>query len=232
MSLGDDLNAEVRKILKERWKTRKGRDVPDPEDLGLGNDAVLLDGTVLYADLNGSTKLVETEKPEFAAEVYKCFLTCAARIIRSEGGEITAYDGDRIMAVYLGDSKNSDAASTALKINYSVTKIINPAIRDQYPQASFAVTHVVGIDTSNLFVARIGVRGDNDLVWVGRAANYAAKLSDANGAPSQITADVYKRLNQASKYSSDGRNMWVQGTSPELGFKTIYTSTWRRSRGR
>jgi len=37
---------------------------------------------------------------------------------------------------------------------------------------------VVGIDTSALFVARIGVRNDNDLVWVGRAANYAAKLTE------------------------------------------------------
>ena len=191
MSLGDDLNSEVKKILRETWTTRQGRVVPDPEDLGLGNDAVLLDGTVLYADLNGSTNLVETMKPEFAAEVYKCFLTCAARIIRAEGGEITAYDGDRIMAVYLGDSKNSDAARTALKIKYSVTKIINPAIRDQYPRTSYTVGHVVGIDTSKLFVARIGVRGDNDLVGVGRAANYAAKLSDGAGAPSQITADVY-----------------------------------------
>ena len=226
MSLGDDLDSEVKKILRETWTTRQGRVVPDPEDLGLGNDAVLLDGTVLYADLNGSTNLVETMKPEFAAEVYKCFLTCAARIIRAEGGEITAYDGDRIMAVYLGDSKNSDAARTALKIKYSVTKIINPAIRDQYPCTSYTVGHVVGIDTSKLFVARIGVRGDNDLVWVGRAANYAAKLSDGAGAPSQITADVYNRLNESLKYGKDGRNMWVQATAPELGHKAIYTSTW------
>lgn len=226
MALGDDLNAEVRKILKERWSTRNGRVVPDPEDLGLGNDAVLLDGTVLYADLNGSTNLVETMKPEFAAEVYKCFLTCAARIIRAEGGEITGYDGDRIMAVYLGESKNSDAARTALKINYSVKEIINPAIKDQYPGASFAAAHVVGVDTSNLFVARVGVRGDNDLVWIGRAANYAAKLSDGSGAPSQITADVYNRLSDASKYGKGGRDMWVPGTASTLGNKTIYTSTW------
>ena len=229
MSLGSDLNSEVGKILAEQWTTRDGLVVPEPEGLRLGNDAVLLDGTVLYADLNGSTDLVDTMKPKFAAEVYKCFLTCAARIIRTEGGEITAYDGDRIMAVYIGDSKNSDAARTALKINYAVTKIINPAIRDQYPNDSYTVRHVVGVDTSNLFVARIGVRGDNDLVWVGRAANYAAKLSDRSGAPSQITADVYNRLNKSSKYGRDGQSMWVRTTAPELGYKAIYTSTWRSS---
>ena len=226
MSLSDNLKSEVKKILGEVWTTRQGRVVPDPEDLGLGNDAVTLNGTVLYADLNQSTDLVDTMKPEFAAEVYKCFLVCAARIIRAQGGEITGYDGDRIMAVYIGRSKNSAAARTALKINYAVTKVINPAIRDQYPRTSYAVKHVVGIDTSNLFVARVGVRGDNDLVWVGRAANYAAKLSDRSGAPSQITEDVYDRLNKPAKFGDKDRNMWVRTTAPELGNKTIYTSTW------
>ena len=226
MSLGDDLNSEVRKILRERWTTRQGRVVPDPEDLGLGNDAVLLGGTVLYADLNDSTDLVNRYSPGFAAEVYKCFLTCAARIIRAEGGEITAYDGDRIMAVFLGDLKNTTAARTALKINLAVKNIISPAIRDQYPRTTYTVRHVVGIDTSDLFVARVGVRGDNDLVWVGRSANYAAKLSDRSGAPTQITAEVFSMLKDSSKYGSDGRNMWVRTTAPELGNRTIYTSTW------
>ena len=226
MSLGSDLNSEVGKILAEQWTTRDGLVVPEPEGLRLGNDAVLLDGTVLYADLNGSTDLVDTMKPEFAAEVYKCFLTCAARIIRAEGGEITAYDGDRIMAVYIGGPKNTAAARTALKINYAVQEIINPAVRQQYPSDSYTVKHVVGIDTSKLFVARIGVRGDNDLVWVGRAANYAAKLSDRSDAPSQITADVYNMLHESAKYGKNGLDMWVPATIPELGYKMVYTSTY------
>ena len=100
----------------------------------------------------------------------------SCRIIRSDGGEITAFDGDRVMAVYLGDSKNSNAAKSALKINWAVKNVINPAIKKQYPDTSFEVAQAIGIDTSELFVARTGIRGSNDLVWVGRAANYAAKL--------------------------------------------------------
>ena len=226
MGLGDDLNSEVRKILREQWTTREGRVVPESDDLKLGNDAVTLDGTVLYADLDDSTKLVDTEKPWFVAEVYKCYLACAARIIRSEGGEITSYDGDRIMAVFIGDSKNTDAARTALKINFAVLKIINPAIENQYSDANYTVKHVVGIDTSNLFVARTGIRGANDLVWVGRAANYAAKLSSRSGPATQITAAVYNKLNRESKIGGNGRNMWTQTTAREIGNKTIYTSTW------
>ena len=226
MGLGDDLNSEVRKILQEVWSTRNGQVVPESDNLKLGNDAVILEGTVLYADLDDSTKLVDTMKPEFAAEIYKSYLACAARIIRSEGGEITAYDGDRIMAVFIGNTKNSDAARTALKINFAVQEIINPAIQEQYPKSHYSVKHVVGIDTSNLFVARTGIRGANDLVWVGRAANYAAKLSARSEPATQITAEVYDRLNENSKFGENRQNMWTPATAPEIGNKKIYTSSW------
>ena len=226
MGLGDNLNAEVLKILQERWAERQGRVVPESDDLKLGNDAVTLTGTVLYADLDDSTKLVDTKKPWFAAAVYKSFLACAARIIRSEGGVITSYDGDRIMAVFIGDLKNTDAALSALKIKYVAQEIINPAIRRVYPSANYSVRHVVGIDTSKLFVARTGIRGANDLVWVGRAANYAAKLSARTGPSTQITAEVYDQLNKNSKFGAQGQNMWTRAVAREIGNKAIYTSDW------
>ena len=226
MALSDDLNSQVSQIFQELWTTRSGRVVPEPDDLALRNDAVVLDGTVLYADLDESTDLVNRKKPEFAAEIYKAFLGCAARIIIAEGGEITGYDGDRIMAVFIGDSKNSAAARTGLKINYAVLKIINPALASQYPNADYRVKHQVGIDTSQLLVARTGIRGANDLVWVGRAANYAAKLSARSGPATQITAEVYDRLDQNAKIGSDGRDIWTRQTAAEIGGVIIYTSTW------
>jgi class 3 adenylate cyclase len=149
MPLADELKTEVEKILSTHWATRNGTTVPAPEDLGLGNDAVKFEAaTLLYADLSDSTGMVSSQPDYFAAEVYKSFLYSAARVIRSEGGEVTAYDGDRIMAVYLGGSKNTNATRSALKINYAVTHIINPAITAQYPQRAFRLRHVVGIDTS------------------------------------------------------------------------------------
>ncbi len=133
MALGDDLNSEVRKILQEKWTTRSGRVVPETDDLKLSNDADTLEGTVLYADLDDSTKLVDTMSPKFAAEIYKSYLVCAARIIRSEGGTITGYDGDRIMAVFIGDDKNTVAARTGLKINFAVLKLSTPPYEASIP---------------------------------------------------------------------------------------------------
>ena len=170
MSLKGDLETEVAEIFRKSWNIRDGDKVPEAEDVALGNEGVKLDATVLYADISGSTKLVDSYEATFAGEIYKTFLHCAAKIIKDRGGVITAYDGDRIMALFIGDSKNSSAAETALKINYARSKIINPAIRTQYPKTNFQVAHSIGIDTSTVVAARTGVRGSNDLVWIGKAA--------------------------------------------------------------
>jgi len=140
--------------------------------------------------------MVQAKKWGFAAEVYKTYLACATRIIKSEGGSITSYDGDRVMGVFIGRNQSNTAARTALKINYSVMHILQPALKAQYTTTDFVVRHTVGIDTSEISVARTGVRGDNDLVFVGRAANYAAKLTELNtGYPTYITDSVYNYLN-------------------------------------
>ena len=179
MALSDDLRIEISDTFRDQWQCRDGIVVPIPEALHLSNDAVRLDATVLYADMSGSTYLVDTCVPQFAAEIYKAFLLCAGKVIRSEGGIITAYDGDRVMAVFLGASKNTAATRAALKINYAVKAIANPLIANCYQNFPYAIRHVAAVDTSSLFVARTGFRGANDLVWVGRAANYAAKIDVA-----------------------------------------------------
>jgi len=81
VGLTEDLEAEVKKIFHERWTIRDGNVVPEYKDIQLGNDAVKLEGTVLYADLSGSTNMVDNKSPSFAAEIYKAYLHCAAKLI-------------------------------------------------------------------------------------------------------------------------------------------------------
>ena len=159
MALSDDLASDVNIILRQTWDARDGQVVPKTEDVLLAGGAVELNATVLYADLADSTALVNAESPTFSAEVYKTFLRCAARLITYEGGVITAYDGDRVMGVFIGNAKNTTAARTALKIHYAVRDIIRPAQASMYASKSYILRHVVGIDTSDLFIARTGVRG-------------------------------------------------------------------------
>jgi len=223
MAFKEDIQAEVKKIFTSAWTTRKGTVVPESENIGLGNVGVEMDGTILYADLDGSTDLVDTHTAQFAAEVYKAYLYCAAKIIRSEGGVITAYDGDRIMAVYIGDSKNTNAVRTGLKLNYAVSKIINPELKSFYTTTAYEVKQVVGIDTCKLLIARTGIRGSNDLVWVGKAANHAAKMAALSPIyPTRISKEVYDNMSDAAKFSGT-TNMW---SSEVWKGRTIYKSSY------
>ena len=226
MTLKEELESEVKEIFEDTWVTREGNTVPESEDLALGNDAVTLDGTVLYADLSGSTNMVDGHKPHFAAEVYKVYLHCAAKLIRSEDGAVTAYDGDRIMGIFIGNSKNTSAVRCGLKINASVRNIINPALQVQYPGTGFRIRQVVGIDASKLWVARTGVRGANDLVWIGRAANYAAKLTELDSDyPTWITSRIFNKMNDVVKFRK-GESMWEERVWKAMNNMSIYRSSW------
>lgn len=230
MALADELKVFVKNTFGGNWTTRNGLKVPDTDDLKMSNDAIKLDATVLYADLAESTGMVDNYKDWFAAEVYKSYLYCAAKVIRSQGGAITAYDGDRVMAVFIGDSKNTSAARCALKITYVVREIIQPQIKVKWPNTSFTLKQKVGVDSSNLFIARTGIRGSNDLVWVGRAANYAAKLAALSTTySSYITSNVYSNMDESARLGgTERRNMWTDLGTSALGIR-IYGSGWQWS---
>lgn len=227
MGLKDELAAEVEETFSTQWEVQKTTAVSAPDDLRLNaNHAKDLEtATVLYADLDGSTNMVDNFGWTFSAEVYKTYLRCAAEVIKSENGVITAYDGDRVMAVFTGNLKNTSAVRCALKINFAVCKIIRPALSEQYPSKEFTLKHVVGIDTSRLRIARIGVRGDNDLVWIGRAANYAAKLTTLSDKATWITKSVYDKMHDNVKYSN-GMNMWEARTWTPMSNLPVYCSTY------
>ncbi len=227
MKSSDDILKDVNSILKTKWETRKGQKVPEAEDNQLGNHAVTLDGTVLYADMTDSTGLVSGHKNWFAAEVYKSYLGAACHIIRNNSGVITAFDGDRVMAVFIGKLKNTSAAKAALQISY-ITREINSKIKQAYPKTTYQLQHAIGIDSSALFVARTGIRNSNDLVWVGQSANYAAKLCSLASSIYSIfiTAKVFRIMSDSTKYSDKPRKcMWDKTIWKEKGMP-VYRSGW------
>lgn len=225
MSLKQDLESGVGLIYSSVWTRRNGLKVPEDTDVKSGNDAVDLDATILYADLDESTKLVDNYTDEFAAENYKAFLQCATKIIRSEGGHIRSFDGDRVMGVFIEGSKNTSAVRCALKINYAVKNIIQPKLSKQY-NTKYVMRHVTGVDATKVMVAKAGIRNSNDLVWIGKAANHAAKLSSLSSShPTWISDKVYDGMHESVKYAG-GKDIWEQRQWTAQGNRRIYRSTY------
>jgi adenylate cyclase len=234
MALKDDLINETDKIVRGRWERRDGSVVPDTVDVGLGNEGVDLKATFLYADLADSTELAYYNQT-IASEVVKAYLMGTTRIIRSFGGEIRSFDGDRVMGIFFDGAKNTNAVKAGLQVNYFFTQILKPAFArvyaDTFP-SKFNLTQTVGIDTGKVLAVRTGIRNNNDLVWVGRAPNIAAKLSAIrDGYPTFITSTVFNTMLDDCKYGGNPRQlMWESrkwNTGAPFGVSTVYRSNWR-----
>lgn len=230
MKTHDEIRTKLKAIFATKWTTRTGAKVPELTDIALeGNDSVEIEAAVLYADLTDSTGLVDGYKNWFAAEVYKAYLMSSCEVIKNNSGIITAFDGDRVMAVFFDGPKNSNAAKAALQIS-AVAKTVNAELKSQYPNTGYMMRQTIGIDTGKLLVARTGVWKHNDLVWVGAAANYAAKLCQGGSTthPIRITGRVYKALNPASKLGgSPSRDMWEAVSLQAIGVQCYQTNwTW------
>ena len=221
MALRDDLAADVSAILSKEWSVRKGQVVPFTDDISLSGGAVKLRATMLYADLADSKELAMQYDWRVAARVFKCFLTCCSKIIKTRGGKIRSFDGDRVMGIFLGSDKNTRAGQCALQINYAFTEVIKPKLEVKYPRlrdGTYELAHCVGVDTSEVWAVRGGVVKNNDLVWVGRAPNVAAKLSALRESPyhSFITPAVYIDMGDDARYSPDNLLMWSKRSWGEV----------------
>ncbi|HEY0313828.1 MAG TPA: adenylate/guanylate cyclase domain-containing protein [Allosphingosinicella sp.] len=222
-------------LFDTNFDQRDGRVVPTTADVALKNGAVKIDATFLYADLAGSAKLSDSCAWTTTAKVIRAFLDCATRLIVKHGGHIRSFDGDRVMGVFMGDSKNSSASICGREIHWAVRKVIHPKAHERFKSIrdnGIEIRHGVGIDTGEVRAVRSGIRDNNDLIWIGKAASFSAKLSDVRdvGNHTYVSSRVYNKLSEVAKFAEDGKNMWSSATF-EFANKTetVYKSNhWKK----
>ena len=236
MTSSNEMKSDVQAIIDKPWNKRSGQKIPSTDEVLLAGGAVELEATFLYADLAKSSNMAKVLDRRVVAKIIKSFLATSSKLIKRNGGEIISFDGDRVLGVFYGDSKNTNAAKCGLQIKWTVNKVIKPKFEANYKtvrEASFTIAHAVGIDTGTILAVRGGVRGGNDLIWIGRAPNLAAKLSELRESSYQtfITKAVYDKLNKSSKYGGeDKKNMWEERSWTFLESKmTLYRSSWHWS---
>lgn len=212
MALLGTLKEETENILSTNLNERIGTVIPSTENVNLKSGAVKIDATFVYADLAGSSILEKKCPWQTTSKVIRMYLDTAVRIIRHHGGEIRSFDGDRVMGVFKGDSKNTTAVNCARKIDWAVTNIINPKAKAKFKSLrdhNIKIKHCIGIDTSEARAVRSGIRNNNDLIWIGKAPAFAAKLSDIRDFPFEIyiSKDVYHKLADSAKKNGND-NIW------------------------
>lgn len=234
MPVLSDIQSDVANIVSQKFSVVQAQVVPENDNIALVGGAKSLTATMFYADLADSTKIAMFDQ-HIAAKLFKCFLAASARVVRAEGGEIRSFDGDRLMAVFMGGTKNTDAVRAALKLKFAFDTAIATKFRSTYlafQNGTYPLAYTCGIDTSDVLVVRGGMRNNNDLVWVGRAPNVAAKLSGIREGDFRtfITKAVFDAMNNEVKFGGNPqRAMWESRNWTQGPVSSIYRSNWHRT---
>ena len=207
MSLVDDLTNKINSYFTEKYEVTETTIVPatDYSKLTFGNNGLTADLTFLFVDIRKSSQLHDTYGYISAAKIYQSFHDINVRIINSRDGQVRAFDGDRIMGVFSGDTKNNNAVEAALNIKWAISNILNKHFKPEY-----AINIGIGIDTGKTLITKVGKGRDlsnNDLVWVGKACNYASHMCNESKNMIYVSPLVYNSLVGTNKVS-DGKNMW------------------------
>lgn len=235
MGLDADTKDGIDGVLNEAWVITSGTVVPETDDITLKNGGRRVSATYLYADMANSSWLAQEVSDDITAKVIRAYLNAATRILSHHRGAIRSFDGDRVMAIFMGSSKNTSAVTAAFELNWAVREVMRAKLDAKWPKSlkEFTLHHGVGVATGEALIVRGGVRNHNDLISIGSAPNIAAKLSELRRTPDvYVTGNVYNGMNESVKKRLDGSTgFWMSQPEESIGGTkvTVYgTSYWRK----
>src|SRR3954453_6013446 len=156
----------------------------------------------------------------------RIYLDMAVRVIRHNKGDIRSFDGDRVMGIFVGWDKESRAAKAALGIEHwrRFLNYLLPTRLPEIEEIGWELKHGGGIDTGEALLVRAGIRGNDDLISIGRAPNIAAKLSSLReGYSLYVTDDAYYGMDTETSYVNDNYNkpMWTWLGERDFGGRKV-----------
>jgi hypothetical protein len=148
----------------------------------------MVETTVLYVDMRRSTQLSLKHNRETVAKLYSAFVRAMTRCAKAFGGEVRGIIGDRVMIIFESANCYANAVNTAVLINSVCKYVINKHFT--HGEVNFGI----GIDHGRMLATKTGIRRHGSaqqsyrsLVWLGRPANVASKLTDhANKAEESV----------------------------------------------
>lgn len=138
-----------------------------------------LESCVLYVDIRGSAQISAERQPKTLAKMYSSFIRSMIACARYYGGHVRNIIGDRVMVVFDKANCFTNAVNTAVLMNSVCKHILNKRIK------SFEFSAGIGIDYGKMLITKSGAirQGDEkefyrSLVWLGKPANVASRLTD------------------------------------------------------
>ena len=151
---------------------------------------------VLFVDIRNSVELTRKHNSETMGRIYTAFTKGVLNAAREYNGYVRNIIGDRVMVVFPVSNCFVNAVNCAITINH-----ISQMINEVFTSVDFHCG--IGIDYGEMRVIKVGIerRGNENaenkgLVWVGKPANLASRLTDFAGKTVEdefynVTGDFY-----------------------------------------
>ena len=224
MSLKSDILAKAKEIKDATFIKNETTSIPniDTTSLTFGCTGLNFPATVLYIDMRGSTKVLNTHQRRVVAKIHMTYYHAIVKIAKEDGGEIRSFNGDSLLVFFYGMSVEvaRKAVRSAMKMNYAISGIINETLKD-YTDIDFGI----GIDCGYILATKVGLGGSNDnkdVVWIGNAVNRSTKISDNCKLPYciGISPAVYEKLDESLLHYKKSNN-WGFTTKED-----VWSSSW------
>ncbi|WP_181708725.1 adenylate/guanylate cyclase domain-containing protein [Chthonobacter rhizosphaerae] len=227
--LRDEINEEVSTILGKDFQidVTTTTTVPHSSDGSITfpnldtkrQGAKLIETCVLYIDIRRSTALNFSHKQQTVAKLYSAFVRAMTRCARFYKGHVRGIIGDRVMVIFDQKDCFSNAVHCAIAMNTVSQHILNKHFTRNEVECG------IGIDYGTMLATKTGVRRKGveqnnyrNLVWLGRPANVASKLTDMANKPEE-----------SFKYpiveaGFEQRNFGILATGPDWKWREIYAT--------
>jgi len=190
--------------------------IADPDQARLGGAVVEL--TVLMADLRGFTPFSERSSPAEVVAMLNTHFATFVPIVLDEGGTITTFIGDALMAIFNAPTRQPDHALRAARA----------ALRAQEATGELAAQHQgwprfrVGINSGPAVVGNIGAERMRNFTAIGDTVNVAARLEGQAGVGEVVvSASTYAHLGDAAVVESLGGLTLKGKTAPADAYRLV-----------
>ncbi len=156
-----------------------------------------IEGTVMFVDVCGFTKISETAAPDLVVGMLNTYFDAMVKEIMEHKGIVDKFIGDAVMAVFRGEYHLDRAIDAALAIRNQVNNFPKIAGEDNFkPKVS------IGIKSGEMISGNIGSATLRrlDYTVIGDTVNTAARLQDAAEENQVIICEgCYQQVKEAFK---------------------------------
>ncbi len=133
------------------------------------------EATILFVDLAGFTAMSEQMPPQEIVDILNSYFSAVVEIIEANGGVITQFQGDAILAIFNVPLPDAEHAAHAVKASREIHSQVNGTLF-----SGQKLSCRIGINTGSVIAGNVGAQARLNYTVHGDAVNLAARLEQLN----------------------------------------------------